>query len=302
MKKIVCLLIVIILLLYFIAFPQNALNASRQGLLLWYRQILPALLPFSILSYVVLRSNLFSILGSSRQSRISTEEWYVILCGFLFGFPIGSKLTADLYREKRISCDRAQILCVFTNNLSPVFVTAAMQEIISIKPDLPFYLLLYGTPFLYGIIWLLCNSSRNTNKQKNTASRFQITMQIVDAGIINGFETLIKICGYIMMFSILTKMLQSIPWNTAFIPLFMTGCMEVTNGIAMLGQSDIAFHYKYLLALFFLSLNGICGLFQTASVLSRTDLSMKDYCKHKLQIILLTLTGGILLLLTGRLS
>ena len=167
MKKIVYFLIIVFLLIYFICFPQNVLNASRQGLLLWYRQILPALLPFSILSYVVLRSNLFSILGSSRQSRISTEEWYVILCGFLFGFPIGSKLTADLYREKRISYDRAQILCVFTNNLSPVFVTAAMQEIISIKPDLPFYLLLYGTPFLYGIILLLCNSSRNTNKQKN---------------------------------------------------------------------------------------------------------------------------------------
>ena len=170
------------------------------------------------------------------------------------------------------------------------------------KPNLPFYLLLYGIPFLYGIILLLFKDSEDTYKQKNTASRFQINMQIVDAGIINGFETLIKVCGYIMMFSILTKMLQSIPWNTAFIPLFMTGCMEVTNGIAMLGQSDIAFHYKYLLALFFLSLNGICGLFQTASVLSRTDLSMKDYCKHKLQIILLTLTGGILLLLTGRLS
>lgn len=293
MKKIVYFLIIVFLLIYFICFPQNVLNASRQGLLLWYRQILPALLPFSILSYVVLRSNLFSILGSSRQSRISTEEWYVILCGFLFGFPIGSKLTADLYREKQISYDRAQILCVFTNNLSPVFVTAAMLEIISIKPDLPFYLLLYGTPFLYGIIRLLCNSSRNTNKQKNTASRFQITMQIVDAGIINGFETLIKICGYIMMFSILTQMLLSVPWSHTVIPVLLSGCLEVTTGVATLGQSDITDSYKYILALFMLSLNGICGLCQTASILSQTNLSMRSYCKHKLIIVLLVLTGGI---------
>ena len=168
-----------------------------------------------------------------------------------------------------------------------------MQEIISIKPDLPFYLLLYGTPFLYGIIWLLCNSSRNTNKQKNTASRFQITMQIVDAGIINGFETLIKICGYIMMFSILTQMLLSVPWNHTIMPVLLSGCLEVTTGVATLGQSDITGSCKYILALFMLSFNGISGLCQTASILSQTNLSMRSYCKHKLIIVLLVLTGGI---------
>ena len=32
-------------------------------------------------------------------------------------------------------------------------------------------------------------------------------MQIIDAGIIHGFETLIKICGYIILFSIFCEML-----------------------------------------------------------------------------------------------
>ncbi len=293
MKKIAYFLIIIFLLIYFICFPQNVLNASRQGLLLWYRQILPALLPFSILSYVILRTRLFSISGVGRQSRISMEECYVILCGFLFGFPIGSKLTADLYHENRITGSRAQILCAFTNNLSPVFVTAAMQEILAIKPDLPFYLLLYGIPFLYGITWLLFISSENTNKQKNTAPRFQINMQIVDAGIINGFETLIKICGYIMMFSILTQMILSVPWSHTVIPVLLSGCLEVTTGVATLGQSDITGSYKYILALFMLSFNGISGFCQTASILSQTNLSIRSYCKHKLIIVLLVLAGGI---------
>lgn len=301
MKKILCSLIVIILLLYFIFFPQDALHASRQGLLLWYRQILPALLPFSILSYLILRTRLFSTQGLGRRSRITMEEWYVILCGFLFGFPIGSKLTADLCHEDRISGNRAQILCAFTNNLSPIFVTTAMQEILAMKPNLPFYLLLYGIPFLYGIILLLFKDSEDTYKQKNTASRFQINMQIVDAGIINGFETLIKICGYIMMFSILTQMLLSVPWNHTIIPVLLSGCLEVTTGVATLGQSDITGSYKYILALFMLSFNGICGLCQTASILSQTNLSMRSYCKHKLIIVLLVLTGGIGLLFFRRL-
>lgn len=301
MKKFVCLCLVFLLLIFFILFPQNALSASKQGLTLWFEQILPTLLPFSVLSYVVLRSNLFAGTSTRKHRKISNEEWYIILCGFLFGFPIGSKLTADLYREGRIPRKRAQYLCVFTNNLSPVFVVSVLHEILHLQVKLSFYLLLYGIPFLYGLVLLLRIASSEPHKQKNTASRFQITMQIVDAGIINGFETLIKICGYIMMFSILTQMLLSVPWNHTIIPVLLSGCLEVTTGVATLGQSDITGSYKYILALFMLSFNGICGLCQTASILSQTNLSMRSYCKHKLIIVLLVLTGGIGLLFFRRL-
>lgn len=301
MKKFVCLCLVFLLLIFFILFPQNALSASKQGLTLWFEQILPTLLPFSVLSYVVLRSNLFAGTSTRKHRKISNEEWYIILCGFLFGFPIGSKLTADLYREGRIPRKRAQYLCVFTNNLSPVFVVSVLHEILHLQVKLSFYLLLYGIPFLYGLVLLLRIASSEPHKQKNTASRFQITMQIVDAGIINGFETLIKVCGYIMMFSILTQMLLSVPWNHTIIPVLLSGCLEVTTGVATLGQSDITGSYKYILALFMLSFNGICGLCQTASILSQTNLSMRSYCKHKLIIVLLVLTGGIGLLFFRRL-
>lgn len=48
------------MILYFLIYPQNALMASRRGLTLWFEQILPTLLPFSVISYIVLHSNLFS--------------------------------------------------------------------------------------------------------------------------------------------------------------------------------------------------------------------------------------------------
>lgn len=300
MKKIGFVIVVLFLMIFFIFSPQSALEASKQGLTLWFTQILPALLPFSILSYIVLRSNLFAM-RSFRLKKIQAEEWYVILCGFLFGFPVGSKLTADMYREGWISKKRAGILSCFTNNLSPVFVTTMMQNQLLIKPDLCFYLLLYGIPFVYGMIGLLKDSS-SMHKQKNTASRFQITMQIVDAGIINGFETLIKICGYIMMFSILTKMLWIIQWRDSFLPVLLTGCMEVTNGMSSLGKLQASQEGKYLLAILFLSFNGISGLFQTASILSKTDLSVKHYCRQKLLLLFLTMTGACLLLFVRRLS
>ena len=99
------------------------------------------------------------------------------------------------------------------------------------------------------------------------------------------------------MFSILTNMLRVIPWKNTQIPLLLTGCLEVTNGMAMLGSAELNGNMQYLLALFFLSMNGISGIFQTASILSRTDLSMKHYCRQKILLVLLALSGGYLLLL-----
>ena len=287
MKKLSCISLLIIMILYFLIYPQNALMASRRGLTLWFEQILPTLLPFSVISYIVLHSNLFSHPAHEKKHsflRIQPEEWYVIFCGYLFGFPIGSKLSADLYEHHRIVKKRAQILACFTNNLSPVFVTSVLVNQLHFSSVVPFFLLLYGIPLCICLALLsFIKPERFVHEKK--ASRFQLNMQIVDAGIINGFETLIKICGYIMMFSIFAEIAQSIPYGSSFPKLVLTGCLEVTNGISALSQFSCNHFQKYLLTVLFLALNGISGLFQTASLLSVSNLSIKQYLKMKLLLI-----------------
>ena len=287
MKKLSCISLLIIMILYFLIYPQNALMASRRGLTLWFEQILPTLLPFSVISYIVLHSNLFSHPAHEKNHsflRIQPEEWYVIFCGFLFGFPIGSKLSADLYEHHRIVKKRAQILACFTNNLSPVFVTSVLVNQLHFSSVVPFFLLLYGIPLCICLALLsFIKPERFVHEKK--ASRFQLNMQIVDAGIINGFETLIKICGYIMRFSIFAEIAQSIPYGSSFPKLVLTGCLEVTNGISALSQFSCNHFQKYLLTVLFLALNGISGLFQTASLLSVSNLSIKQYLKMKLLLI-----------------
>lgn len=300
MKKIGFIIFLLLMLLFFLLFPSEALQASRNGLILWFEQLLPTLLPFSVLSYLVLQSGIFIRHKKQRAKKISGCEWYVILCGFLFGFPIGSKLTADLYEHRQISKTNATLLCCFTNNLSPVYVTAAIQEMLSLPGTWELYLLIYGIPFLTGI-FLLLRYGRPAGIQKNTASGFHMNMQIVDTGILKGFETLIKICGYIMLFSIVAGMLQLLPAENAFAKVFLIGCAEVTNGISALSAYSCSAELKYLLAVLFLSLNGLSGLFQTASILSSTDLSMKNYIKLKGLLVLITTGSAGLLFLRGRL-
>lgn len=282
MKKILCILVTFLMLFFFLLSPGEALAASRRGLALWFDQLLPALLPFTVLSYVILQSNLFSCAPSSRNKRcgIRPQEWYVIVCGFLFGFPIGSKLTADLYRQGRLSSARAQWLFIFSNNLSPVFTVTVLSDLLGLSPGICTCALLYGLPLctVLAALFLLPDSAPG---HKETASRFRLNMQIIDAGIINGFETLIKICGYVVLFSLCAQLIDRFSPADPLLKTLLIGCTEVTTGMSQLSALEDP-GMKYVLAVGFLSWGGISGFFQTASIVSGTDLSMKRYLAARL--------------------
>ena len=72
---------------------------------------------------------------------------------------------------------------------------------------------------------------------------------------------LIKICGYIILFSIFCEMLQTLPFPAHWFSLAATGFLEVTNGVALLSTSACTRHIKSLLAVLFLSWGGLSGIF-----------------------------------------
>ncbi len=290
MRKIIYLFLFIIIISFFLLYPKDAFLASSHGILLWFEQILPTLLPFSILSNIILSSNLFEAVQRFMKRKkfslgsISPEEWFIIICGFLFGFPIGSKLTADVYQRGLISYDRAQTLCAFTNNLSPVFVSGFVCNSQFGQPAwiIPTYAVLYGPPFLIGIFFLVRNKQTTIVAHKKSASRFQIDMQILDAGIINGFETLIKLCGYIVIFSLVVSILTYCRFLPSFVRMLLIGNTEVTNGISVLSNYICNTDIKFILMIQFLAFGGVSGIAQTSSMILPAKLSIKKYVIEKM--------------------
>lgn len=290
MKKILFTCIFLILTIFSCIYPEVALDASKQGILTWFNQILPALLPFTILSGILLRSRYMENLGknSNLASIILT-----LACGFIFGFPVGAKLSADFYSRSLLSEKQATILCITANNFSSMYVCGYVLP--TLFPDsnykLPTYLMLYLLPLVIAVVLLLCTRKNSTEPtHKKTASRFHLDMQIIDAGIISGFEALIKICGYIVLFSLISRMFCAFIKTDALLPLLLLENLEITNGISMLSaESTLLEQSKYLIAMQLLSFGGISGLAQTASILKPSGLSVMDYVKGKLALSLLTL-------------
>lgn len=288
MKKLLFSCILLYLITYSFFFPEITVNAARNGIQIWFHQILPALLPFTILSAVLIKSD---FLTSFKGNASLIASLLTLVCGFVFGFPVGAKLSADFHKQGLLSERNATILSITTNNFSPMFVCGfAIPLLFSSKHyNIITYFLLYLVPLALATIYLLLESDKNRASYSKDVSPFRLNMQVMDNSIISGFESLVKICGYIVLFSIVTEILISL--NIHVLPLQN---IEITNGINLLSKCDFSESFKYILAIQALSLGGLSGFAQTGSILSSAGLSMHKYIIGKVLLsLLLTLLSVI---------
>ena len=279
-------------------FPQETVRAAGDGLILWYTSLLPTLLPLSIFSNILITSGYFHYITKYLYAvvkpfyPISRSGVFPLFAGLLFGFPLGSKITADLVEKKELSKEEGDILICICNNLSPVFINSYVFRECLKRPDLlPFgFAILYLPPLIWGYFKLKKCADYKRTDIKKPASRSQLNFKIIDAGIMNGFETLTKLGGYIMLFSILNAFIRMLPHSGKLAETICAGILEVTNGVhAVTAISSPALRFG--LALGFTAFGGICGLAQTASMIKDSGLSVSCYLKAKL--IFALLGGGI---------
>ena len=296
MKKKIFILIIFLCLYYILYFPDITVNAAGNGLILWFEQVLPSLLPFAILSNIMIASDILpSVIGFilpvlQKIMPISSSGAFVLLSGFLFGFPMGSKNCAKLLLDKKIERQEAEVLFMISNNMSPVFI---QSYILGQQLNMPEYFkwsvcILYLPPVILGQYLLHKQYSKNIHKK--SASRSKINFQIIDAGIMNGFETLTKIGGYIVIFSILASCFLIIPIPN-ILRIVGIGIIELTNGIHYLSSTSLTPENKYVLAMIFTAFGGFSGIAQTSAMIKDTGLSIKKYVIVKL---ILAFIAGIL--------
>lgn len=313
MKKNIFLLMMILFIAYILGYPEESMHAAADGLVLWYERVLPALLPFSILSNILIYSGLLAPIMRRLANLVrfliplSDAGAFVLFSGFLFGFPMGSKNCSELLKNGQISLAEAEILFIITNNIGPVFISGFIfhQQLHLPELALPGIALLYLPPLLFGSLLLRRQKNKESRekqaqlfaqnsreKQKNPASGSQMNFKIIDAGIMNGFETLAKLGGYIMLFSMAASLIKQLPLPVLYQTIGI-GATEITNGIREIGLLSANTADKFLLAMGFAAFGGISGLAQTASMVKGTGLSMKKYITGKLCLTAVTVCLSI---------
>lgn len=279
-------------LIVMLCFPVETLNGATNGLLLWFQTILPTLLPFIILSNLLIQTNCVSYISYiikpfiQKLFHISDEACYAVLIGFLCGYPMGAKVIADLIVAGRISKDEGQYLLSFCNNTSPMFIISyiVVQHLKDETLLVGTLLILFLSPILCSFIFRLKYRIKKSYCKQTDFSQNKINFdfELFDHAIMNGFETITKVGGYIILFSILFTLASGLPVGW-FLPL-----LEISNGIPWIMKlsSNLSITYPYVLGL--TSFGGFCAIAQTNSMIQGTGLRIFPYITQKLITALVT--------------
>lgn len=279
--------------------PEQALQGACKGILLWFRQVLPALLPFFITSGMLVCSGAAEYLSRLTSPilcplfRVSPPACYVILTGFLCGYPMGSRTAADLVKEKKISEQEGGYLLSFCNNTSPAFIInyIALQNLHSETLILPFLLMLLGGPVLCSFLFRRFYQKDNyqsTQQNSLPACSSASAGTILEDCIYSGIENIVKIGAYMMLFSILISIIQALPADFYLLHYLLLPSLEMTTGITMICNSSLSLNLQYLMVVFLTSFGGWCCIAQTSSMIHGSGLKTVPYIVQKLITALVT--------------
>lgn len=135
-----------------------SLSYAALGLKLWLDKMIPSLLPFMILSGIVIRLGLTETIASFVYPlirplyRVRKNVCYCMMLGFLCGFPMGARVVADLYSRGQLTREEGEYLLCFCNNIGPVYYCSFVLPLLHRELTAPYLFGMYGIPALYGIV------------------------------------------------------------------------------------------------------------------------------------------------------
>lgn len=284
-------------------YPKQSLEYASIGLDLWFKKMIPTLLPFMILSGIMVRMNLterfarcfhplFHMLWGT-----SLNGSYVILMGMLCGFPMGARVIGELCHAGKLSEDEGAYLLAFCNNIGPIYFISFVMGTLSLSGNYIPFIIMYGVPLVYGCVlhylvyikkalcYLLKKKKSYTyiSYTRNNVLKAQsiehhptpTLLSAIDDSIVSGLIGIGKLGGYMVFFNLLNVMF--IPFS-ALSGKFLALCnciLEITSGINRIGATG------FYMILILLPFGGLSCMAQTYSMIKDTNLSISRYFMHK---------------------
>lgn len=283
-------------------FYRNAvITGASEGLVLWYRHVLPTLLPFMILTQIMMQTDSLSLLSRLTGPAlryfpgVSGYGGFAVIAGFLCGYPMGAKVTADLLQKKHISVSEASFLLSFCNNMSPMFILGVLFQNYIPAGDLhfPFFIILTGAPLLCSQLFRLYymryadSVCQTVHPSQNDSRRCSIGDLLNDSITVSA-DSMIRIAMYMMLASIWMRVLEQMIPSESLCKSVLLSSFEVTTGLASLSALAISPCMRYILLLALTSFGGISSILQTMSMIQPAGLRLLPYITEKLATALVT--------------
>ncbi|WP_209125481.1 sporulation integral membrane protein YlbJ [Alkalihalobacillus sp. BA299] len=302
-------------------YPKESFEASLRGLTMWWEVVFPSLLPFFIVSELLIGFGVVTFIGTLLNPlmrpvfRVPGVGGFVWAMGLASGFPAGAKLTARLRQEKQLTRLEAERLVTFTNASNPLFIFGAVAVGFFHNPALGVVLALahYLGNFFVGFIMRFHGNKEETplkveGKQNSKSFKHALKSlheerlkdgrpigKLLGDAVQSSINTLLMIGGFIILFSVLNKLLSLIGIVTvlsSFMSIILTflslpselslplisGIFEITLGSQMTSEIENALLLQQVIIVsFILAFSGFSVQAQVASILAETDIRFKPY-------------------------
>ncbi len=293
--------------------PQMIYDAAAFALETWWNSVLPALLPFFIVSEFLMAVGLMDCLALWLEPvmrplfRLSGGSALAMVMGFVSGTPTAANITAILYKQKLCSKDEAERLLAFTNNAGPLYILAAVAVGIFQNPAVGILLFLshYPINLLFGfLLRFFAKDSRpptDPSPHLFTAGLRQlfnkplppfgsllasvVKKALRNIGVVGGFMVVFGILTAAFDIAGITALLAHLlsPFAALFaidpacLSALAAGFWEMTIGIAVLPQANADLLSMLLATSAILAWQGISIQSQVAAMVADTDLSLAKY-------------------------
>jgi sporulation integral membrane protein YlbJ len=213
-------------------FPKEALDASTRGLEMWWHVVFPSLLPFFIVSELLIGFGVVSFIGVLLEPlmrplfSVPGIGGFVWAMGLASGNPAGAKLAVRMRQQEKVTRIEGERLAAFTNSSNPLFIFGAIAVGFFHDAALGMVLAIahYGGNVLVGLSMRFYGVSETDER-----SRSKKGLQLTDAFLLlheerlkdgrtlgkllgdavrSSIQTLLLIGGFIILFSVLNQMLS----------------------------------------------------------------------------------------------
>ncbi len=303
-----------------ILFPTQMIAASRQGLGLWFNNVLPSLLPFIIGTNILVGLGFVSFLGTLLEPVMRPVfgvpgcGGFALITGMMSGYPMGAKTVSDLKQKNLLSKTEAQRLVGFVNNSGPLFMLGAVGVSMFNSKAIGYFFMFshYISAIVTGVVMKYYKYEHKTEKQiksKNTAKNALNSMkiarnqdgrslgQILGDSVRNAMETILVVGGFIILFCVIVEVLEitNVVGATNYIfsealsffgisdevyKGFFVGIMEITNGTKIISET-VPSKAQLLAAVSVLSFGGFSIHAQAISFLHKADINPFIYIASK---------------------
>ncbi len=298
---------------YLLLHPHISPASVRESLTFCATTLIPSLFPMMVAGEILILSGFGDICAKSvgrafsRIFGVHGEGAAAFALGCVCGYPVGGKTALSLYGDGKLDRDECEFLCALSNNAGPGFVVAGIGA--AIWGNTGFGAALYLTElisaFIAGILLrplfikptVLPHKAGSTEQRKVKARKFS---EIFSVSVASGVTSILKVCGFVVIFEILLtgffSMLPDFPGKQLF-TVVASSIAEITSGAASSGNyalsgTNTAVIFGKLMTFALVGWGGLSAHMQLNAFASEKGMVLKKYYVFKALVAALCVLIG----------